>query len=366
MRGTYAQISIENIVHNIKQIRKRAPHSEIIAVVKANAYGHGAVKVSRILRMEGVKLLGTAFVDEAIELRESGDLGDIFVMIPPRIDDIETIVDNEFQVSIQSIELLKSLSEYSLEQNKTTKVHLFIDTGMHREGIPFTEALDFMLKAQRFKGIEIVGIMTHFACSDSDDRFTRSQLDKFNDTLVELRNAKFEFDYIHAANSAAVLKYSESHFTHIRTGFSLYGCMGSEELADDFGIRPALELISEIHLTKRVIKGETVGYSKRYIADKDLNVALLVLGYGDGFKFKNTNNGECIIDSKKYNLIGSVCMDQIMVDLGNDIYPIGTKVTLIGRQNNKQITVYDIAQRTGTITYEITTGLLKRIPRIYS
>jgi alanine racemase len=366
MRSTFAEINLSDIRFNIESIRRHTSNIPLMAIVKANAYGHGLVEVARVLRSEEVRFLGVAFAEEAELLRRSGDEGEILLIVPPSSFDAETVVRLGVQISAADIDALSAVSAEAVKSGKKVKAHLFIDTGMHRDGIRPDEARRFMRQANALAGIEMVGIMTHFATADSPDRaFALGQLEVFNRTLADLREAGYEFEWVHACNSAAMVNLPEAWFNLIRPGISIYGMMADEALLGRIDLRPALRLVSRVIKTKAIRKGETVGYGMKYIAPEDTRIAVVPLGYGDGYSRSFTNKSQCIIGGRRYELVGSVCMDQLMVDIGDGEVEIGDRVVLVGSSGGEAISANELAGLIGTIPYEITTRILQRIPRIY-
>jgi alanine racemase len=367
MRSTFAEISLSDIRHNIRSIRRFTSNTPMMAIVKANAYGHGIVEVSRVLRGENVSCLGVAFAGEAEQLRRSGDDGEIMLIVPPSRFDAESVVKYDLQISAADIDAVAAISAEAMKNNKKIKAHLFIDTGMHRDGIRPDEAVDFMEKASAMRGIEMYGIMTHFATADCPDKtFALGQLDVFNRAISDLKKAGYEFRLTHACNSAAMVNLPEAWFDMVRPGISIYGMMPESSLTEKINLNPALQLISQVIKTKSVRKGETVGYSMKYVARKNIRIAVVPLGYGDGYFRALTNKSHCLINGRKYRLVGSVCMDQLMVDIGEDDVKIGDRVVLIGNDRGNTITANHLADMIDTIPYEITTSILQRIPRKYT
>lgn len=363
MRQTKIEINISNLRYNINKIKEYSKQCELIGVVKANAYGHGIIEVARILRDENIDILAVAFASEAKLLRENGDNGEILIMAQGYDSEVNMIVDYNLQVASGSISHLKALSEAGISSNTKLKVHLFIDTGMHRDGFLINEIDEVLELTQSLKGIEIVGLMSHYLASeDLESDTSNKQQNLFKETLNKIKNT---LKYIHLSNSSGILNYNNSFATHVRPGIALHGLMPDEKLAIMFGLKPTLTLKTKISLVKEVKKGEIVGYSFKYKAEKDIKVGLISIGYGDGYSVALTNKAECLINGKRYKLIGSNCMDQCMIDISESYIKIGDEVILIGKQGNDEITVYELAEKANTISYEITTSLLPRIPRVY-
>lgn len=365
MRVTRAEINSKNLIHNLQNIRKTAPNSEVLAMVKANAYGHGIVETAKILRENNVNYLGVAFADEAVVLRNNGDSGNIVVILPATKSDAEVIVKNNLQTCLADIHVAKYFSEVAVLHKHTIPAHLFINTGMNRDGIKPEEAEDFLRICSTLSGINIIGIMTHFSSSDfSDKSFAHKQLDTFTDLISNLKSKKFSFQFVHSANSGAIVNIPDSHFNMIRPGISLYGYLPEKDLHNYIDLKQVLSLKTEVLSIKRVNAGETAGYSFKYFADDIRDLAIIPIGYGDGINYSLTNKAKCIINNKLYNIVGSICMDQSIVDLGMDSgVKIGDEVTLIGSQGEHSISAYDIAKKINSIPYDITTSISMRVPR---
>ena len=367
MRATKAYINLKNIEHNINTIRKHIPDSEILTVIKANAYGHGAVEIARELRRVGVSCLGVAFVEEAMELRNSGDMGNIVMIVPGRKEDIALLLNYRIETSVYDMNVLKYYSTFAASQGQKIKAHLFINTGMNRDGIRPEKAVEFMREAESLEGVEFVGLMTHYASSDYRERtFALEQLRRFNYAYEELTKAGYKFQYVHSANSGAIANIPESYSTMIRMGISVYGLMPEEELLDEIPLKPALELKSEVIATQEIREGEYAGYSFQFFVHegKGTHIAIVPIGYGDGYMRSLSNKAQCLIRGKRYPIVGSVCMDQILVEIFDDEIEVGDEVVLIGKQDSEEITVYELARFANTIPYEITTNISKRVPRV--
>ncbi len=365
MRATTAYINKKNLRYNVKRIKELAPNSKILAIVKANAYGHGLLGTAQILRLDGIEFLGVAFVNEGVMLRESGDTQPIVVLIPSFPEDAQFYCKYDLQALISSEKFLLALSEEAVKRNVVIKAHINIDTGMNRDGINAGNALSFMQQYGNLPNIEIIGVSTHFATSPNDIEFAKKQLRLFNETLEKLNNAGFYFEYIHAANSGAIENLPESHFNLVRPGLALYGYTPNNKNNHKLKVKPILSLVSQVVLVRRIEAGESVGYDRMFIAKKSSNIATVPIGYGDGYFKTLTNKAQCLINGKRYNIVGSICMDECMVDCGDDNIKSGDKVVLIGKQKDDEILADEIASWAGTITYEVTTSISDRVSRVY-
>jgi alanine racemase len=365
MRATIAEISTENLKYNYKRLREIAPQSKMMAIVKANAYGHGMIDIAKILQSEGVDFFGVAFADEGAILRENGITKPIVVLFPGAIEEAVIYCNYNLQPVASSKRFMSALQNEAEKYGTKLKAHLFIDTGMHREGIKVDMLPDFLDFMSELGNIEMIAACTHFATAPDNIEFANYQLKLFLNTIDDLRTQDYEFEYLHAANSAGIGNFPEAQLNIIRPGLSLYGYAPSDELKDLFHVKPIMKLKSKVIVTHRIKQGESVGYSRLFIADKDTTIATLPIGYGDGFSRLLTGKAECIINGKKYPIVGSICMDACMVDVGDDEIKPGDAVVLIGEQDKESILATDIAKVINTIPYEVTTSIAARVPRVY-
>ncbi len=335
-------------------------------MVKANAYGHGIIECSKILSEEGAEFLGVAFASEGVPLRRTGIRTPIVVMTPPEPSDIPLFLKFKFQAIACSIETVEAISIAARKLNKVAQLHLYIDTGLSRDGIMPDNALSFMQAVHPFLNIEWVGICTHFATSDENDTsYAEFQLKLFNQVIENLRTNGFSFPYIHASNTAAVAHLPSAQFNLIRPGLSLHGCAATYEIADELQLIPTLTLKSSIISLRRVPAGTPVSYGRRYYTSQETTIATIPIGYGDGYFRSLTGKAECLIRGKRYAIVGTICMDECMIDTGDDEVACGDEVILIGRQGDEVITANDIAEKCGTIPYEVLTAISARVERVF-
>ena len=366
MRLSKANINLTNLSHNLSIIKNRAKNSKIIPVIKANAYGHGLIEIASHLRKEKYSTLAVAFPDEAVELRLNGDYGNILCLVPINISDFKDVIEHDFEVAIDSLETIKLLNYAADIESQIINCHLFLNTGMNRDGIKYKEAIEIIKKIDNYSYINIVGIMSHFADSDNNDKsFALKQLMEFNRFKNELSKIPNKIKNFHICNSHGIFNLKEAHFNMVRPGLSMYGILSNKKESDSYGLKPVLSIRSRLISMKSIKAGETAGYNFKFIADKDMNIGIIPLGYGDGFPSILSNKIDCIINGKKYKIIGSICMDQMIIDLGNDNIELNSFVTLIGKQGDEEITVYDLSKKSGLLPYEISTLLSKRLTRNY-
>ncbi len=368
MNGTFCEINLNSFQHNIEAIRKIVGSSEILPIIKSNAYGHGIVPVSNKLHEIGINVLGVAWAEEGKKIRLSGNPATIHIIVPPLNSDIETILKYDLQCSVSRVEFCEELSDKAIAQNKIIPVHIFVNTGMNRDGIEPDKAIDFVSKISSLKGIKIEGIQSHFCSADSQDlSYSQKQLSTFNATLDKLEAAGFSFKFKHIANSAGIIQLSDSHQNMVRPGIFIYGYQGEMFLSEKVDLAPVMTLKSNVIEVRDLKKGDTTGYSFKYIAETDTRIAVISTGYGDGYSRAHSNKSSVIINDQKYPIIGTVCMDEIMVNIGleNKSVHVGDEVILMGKSANQEISIYELASNINTIPYEITTALTERVHRIY-
>lgn len=365
MRSTCAIVNLNNLRHNLIQIRQQIGSSRLIAVVKANAYGHGLVNIGRELENLGVDFFAVAFLSEGIELRDNGIRSRVLVLVPEGSESVDEFIHNDLDVMVDSFLLAKEISRQARNRQKIARLHLYVDTGMGRDGVHFSKVRSLMEKIVDLPNIEVVGLASHFATSADDIDFARLQLKRFSQTLNELMDAGYRFDLIHIANSSAVLNLPASLFNAVRVGLLLYGYVPNSDISQRSRFRPILELRSRVTSERIITAGESVGYGREYIAKETTRVVTIPIGYGDGLA-RRLAPGFCLINGKRFPIVGGICMDEIMVDVGlSSEVQIGDEVVLLGSQNGESITGYELADRCKTIVYEITTSISTRIPRFY-
>lgn len=365
MRVTVAEVNLDNLRYNVSFLKKIGGNTSIMAVVKANSYGHGAVEVSKVLQSEGVHHFAVAYADEAVALRNNGINGNIVILVQPTENDYELICRYDLQPVCGSLTFLEGLQKYAENKDFIVKAHLFIDTGMSRDGVNPDDALNFMQKAANFKNIRFVGISTHFTSAADDLKSTKQQTDLFKHTVDKLENSGFKFEYVHASNTAGLVNYPEAHFNLVRPGLGLYGYPPDRAIADKYDLKPLMSWKTKVILKRRLKPGDTVSYNREYVVREPATIVTLPVGYGDGLVRSLKGKIECIIRGKRYPIVGVICMDECMVNVGNDDIEIGDDVVLLGKQGNEEINAMDLADAAGTIPYEITTLITSRVPRVY-
>jgi alanine racemase len=365
---TWAEIDLDAIAANVRAFKRHVGDAvEVIAVVKANAYGHGSVPVARAALEAGATRLAVHRLLEGVILRQAGIQAPILLMgyTPPEGADL--VVNWRLSPAVTTIEFARALSARSSAAGVLAPVHVKVDTGMSRYGLMPAEVLEFLKALRPLPGIYLEGLFTHFATADwSDQRYVLEQLDVFNKLLVELSRAGIQAPLVHAANSAATMQLPAAHFNAVRPGVALYGLEPSGEWQPVFDLKPALTLKSRVCRVRWLPAGSGVSYGRTYITQQPTLVALVPVGYGDGYHRSLSNRGAVLIRGQRAPLIGRVCMDQFVVDVtGIQGVQQDDEVVLVGQQGQVAIRAEELAALAGTINYEITTSLLPRVVRVY-
>ena len=366
-RPTSARVDLQALAHNFAEVVRRAEDRKILAVVKAQAYGHGAVPVSRRLLSLGADMLGVALIEEGRELRAAGIDAPILVMGAEFPEQAEAIAALQLIPALTSMSVARALSTAAKKLKINVSVHVKIDTGMGRIGISPDEAPGFVAALRKLPGIEVQGLMTHFADADLRDKeFASIQLDRFEALVKGLDARGMSIPVRHAANSSAILDYRRALFTMVRPGLMLYGYNPLEAGAVKADLRPVLSLTTRIAFLKKVPAGVPISYGRTFVTNRESLIATLPIGYADGYSRALSNKGEALVRGVRAPVVGRVCMDMCMIDVtGVPAVSEGDEVLLIGSQGNERITAEDIAAKTGTIAYEVLCGISSRVPRIY-
>ncbi len=366
-RPTYAEIDLSAIDKNIKNILNQTRPARVMAVVKANGYGHGALEVSKQALKSGAQYLAVALLEEGLALRKNNISAPVLVfggLFPKQAD---MIVRHDLEATVYTPEQLQALTRAAAENKKRAVVHIKVDTGMGRVGVPWQYALSFIRQAQNQPHVQIQGLYTHFATSDEKDKtYAYLQLNRFQTVVEECRQAKIKIPVIHAANSGAILDIPESYFDMVRPGVMMYGYYPSPDTTESIHIHPAMTLTTQVLHIKTVPPDTYVSYGRLYRTRSTTRIATLPVGYADGYDRDLTNKAEALIRGKRYPVVGRVCMDLIMVDVGNNNeISIGDSVVLYGQQGPESISIQDIAIKLDTIPYQVTCWVSDRVPRSY-
>lgn len=368
-KRVYAKINLDNIQKNIKAvIEKFGKDITVMGIVKANAYGHGAVEVAKTLVEAGAGALGVAAIDEAVELRENGVTAPILILGQIFRQDYKTAIENDITCTVVDIVTAQGLSKKATELGRTAKVHIKIDTGMGRIGFQPDENGENEIKSIfSLPNLSVDGAFTHFANADTTDKTSaNAQKQKFLEFTDKLISEGYKFPVRHMYNSASAMELDGYAGEMVRCGIMIYGLYPSDEMSRDYKLYPALEFKSSISFVKSVKKGFTVSYGSTYVAERDMKIATVPAGYGDGYPRYLSNKGEVLIRGTRCRIVGRVCMDQFMVDVSHlDNVQIADEVTLVGTDGNETITVEDVSDKDFRFNYEFCCLITPRVPRIY-
>lgn len=368
--NSWVEINLDYLSDNIESIKSLIdPNCEILAVVKGNAYGHGAIGVSKYIEKTCTKAqFAVANVWEGLELRQANIKSPILVLGPIPDYQLEEAIENDLSITLFNINIAKLVSSISKKLNKKTKVHIKIDSGLRRIGFkPGEELQEFINSIKNLKALDIVGVFTHFAESGSLDKsFTLQQLDIFKKGLNQLKENNISPRYIHCANSQAILEVPESHFNLVRAGKAIYGYHGMDHEYSKIKLKPILTWKTVITDIEQLLPGESIGYSRTFTSNSNMRIAIMAVGFADGYSSLLSNKGSVIINGKKASIVGSVCMDSCFADITNiEDVQIGDIVTVLGEDGNEQIQKPDIRNITGYALSEIIAIIGRRITRTY-
>lgn len=363
-RATRAIIDLGAISRNIAEIRKKIGNKRgLMAVVKADGYGHGAVEVSRAALRSGADFLGVALPEEGQQLREAGIEAPILVVGLIQPEEAYKVVKFQLSQAVASVELLEALNHEASKVSTWISVHVKLETGMGRIGVKPEDAVSFVRKVKSFKNLNLEGLFSHFSSADEKDKtFSERQLQLFDQVIGNLQLAGIEVPKKHIANSAAILDLPQSYYDIVRPGIMIYGLYPSREVSHSIELKHAMTFKTKISEVKVVPPGTPISYGRTFITKKKTTVATLPVGYADGYNRLLSNHGEVLVKGRRAPVIGTICMDMCMVDASSveDIRP-GDEVILFG----EELPVDEIAAKIGTINYEVVCGVNKRVPRIY-
>ncbi len=365
----WAEVNLDNLIYNVKNIRKIVrEETKIMGVIKANAYGHGAVVFAKVLLENGVDALAVATIREAIELRESGITSDILILGYTQDSDLELVVKYDLTQTIYNYRQAEILSKLAIEYEKTIKVHIKIDTGMSRIGYRKLEDVEEIVKISKLNGIEIDGAFTHFATADSKDKsFTNDQYNRYKDIIDAVEAKGINIPTKHVSNSASIMDLPEYNLDMVRAGIILYGLYPSDEvIKDNLNLKPVMTLKTKLSHIKTVDKGTGIGYGQTHIVDKESKIGTIPIGYADGYSRLLSNQADVLVGGKRAKILGRVCMDQTMIDL-TDIKDVKQEdeVILFGDGSLGEPTIDELAKYVSTINYELATLIGRRVARVY-
>jgi alanine racemase len=365
-RPTRIRIDLDALTHNLRALRAHAG-VPVMAIIKANAYGHGLVPCGLHLQAQGVEQLGVAFLEEGVALRRAGVTVPILVMGGIFGPQAAALIANDLEITVSSIDKLRQVEAAAEAVGRRAVVHLKIDTGMERIGVHSYHAGPFIEAAAASRWVAIKGVYSHLACADDPGSpMTAQQLERFLDACAHFERIGAPMPIRHLANSGGVLHFPQSHLDMVRPGIALYGVLPDPAARATVDLRPVLSLVSQVVYFKVVPGGQSVSYGATWAPATDTRLVTIPIGYGDGWPRSLSSRGEVLIRGQRHPIVGRVCMDQFMVDIG----PGGTaynedEVVLIGTQGGSTIRCEDVATAAGTIPYEILVNLNSRIPRDY-
>lgn len=364
----WCEINLKRLSHNLRELKGIIPReTKIMAVVKADAYGHGDIEVSKVLLAEGVQSLGVFSLSEGIRLREAKIRAPILILGPSLLEDAEAIIGYDLTPAIFTMEMAQALSKAAAARGRKVRVHVKINTGMWRIGVWVDEAIEFVEEVLRLKNLEIEGVFSHLATAYCADKtYAYEQFRLFSDLLNSLEGRGIHIPMRHIASSAAILDLPEMSLDIVRPGIALYGLYPSKTVSRRIRLLPVMEFKTRIAYLERVPRGSGISYGRTYIAPKDLLVAVLPVGYANGYMRILSGKAEVLVGGRRARTIGTICMDYLLVDVSEiEGLGVGDEVVLFGEQQGVVLEVDELAELAGTINYEIVCSVGNRVPRVY-
>ena len=361
--GPKVYIDLLQLKKNYHIVKSEVGEIPIMATVKANAYGHGAVEVSKALEQEGVRYLAVFTIDEGIELRDAGIKTDIFIYAKFDPTRVQEASKHNLTLNISSFDDLKALKAHN---GNSVKVHLKIDTGMTRLGVPYEQAEDFLKEANQIESIELEGLYSHFATADEGDlSYANSQLSKFNDIIEISKKLDISFAFIHCSNSGAILNVQDSRFNMVRAGMLLYGAFPSDEVPQELPIKPVMTFTAPVVEIRDVKAGTQISYGGVYTTKSDTRIAVIQAGFADGIPRPWYIDGFVKFQNQDFKITGRICMDQLMIDIGTADIKYGDEILIFGSNEHGSIDINHIAKKIDSTSYVLVTALGIRPKRIY-
>jgi alanine racemase len=365
---TYATVNLAALAHNLSRIKRYlSPGCEVMAIVKANAYGHGAIETAQSLSRQGIGQFAVASLDEGIALRQAGLSASIVVLGALFEEQVPDLIAHRLTPVVSDGRILPTLAKSVHTHQTPYPIHLKVETGMGRLGFSPEELLAVLNDPLLHRPLKVEGLMTHLADADgTDSTFTERQIGSFNALLEQIRLRGLTVPLVHAANSAAIVRFPAAHFSLVRPGIMLYGYHTLPATITDPDLRAILSLRTTVAQLRTIPKGCSVSYNGTFVAKRQTRIAVLPIGYADGYSRQLSHRGSVLIQGRRAPIAGLVCMDMIMVDV-TDLAPVqvGETVTLIGQQGKESIWADEVADWIGTIPYEVLCGIGSRVPRIY-
>ena len=366
--ATQAIVDLPAFRHNLDAVRAYVgPSVEIMAVVKADGYGHGMLRMAEAALAHGIRHFGVARVHEGLELRAAGFTALTLVFESPAPEAIPEAIAADLELTLVSGEVLEWIEQAARGTGRVVRVHMKVDTGMGRLGRPAEAAASLVVRAARSPFLRLEGVYSHFATSeDPDTRFAELQLRRFSDLLAAVRGEGVTIPLCHMANSGAIMTMPDAHLDMVRPGIMLYGYPPGRGMVERFPVRPVLSLVTRAAFVKIVGPNTSISYGRKYFTGRTTTIVTVPAGYADGYSRLLTGKAEALIGGRRYPVVGTICMDQMMIDAGPEAeIRVGDEVVLIGRSGSDQITAWDVAAATGTIPYETTCLLTRRVTRVY-
>jgi alanine racemase len=362
----WAEVDLDALRHNMRTLDRLAAGAEVMGVVKGYAYGHGNPMCAETMLEAGATRLGVARVAEALHLRAARISAPIHVFTEPPPEAIPALLDHDLVPTVYTEAFAEALSDAAAERGARVAVHVKLDTGMHRVGVAAGDVADLARALRSLPGVAVEGAWSHLAVADVPDHpFTRKQIDLFGELTERLERAGLRLRLRHLANSAATMTLPESHFDLVRCGVACYGLWPGRALVGAADLRPVLALRARANLAKVVAGGEALSYGLGYRLPAAATVVTVPAGYADGYDRRLSGRAAVLIGGRRYRASGTVCMDQFMVDVGDDDVDVGAVVTLLGADAGERVTAEELADEVGTINYEITARIPSRVPRLY-
>ena len=368
-RAVWAEIDLDKLAHNMKEIRRVSRSKDIIAVIKADGYGHGALDIAPVLLQNGATRFAVAVISEALELRKGGiDVPIMILGYTPAVF-AEDIVKYHIEQTVFTYDLAEAISKEAVKQGETAKVHIAVDTGMGRIGfLPNEESAKEVLKISQLPGLKIEGMFTHFSVADEENKeYTKIQFKMYNEFNDLLEKNGVHINMRHVANSASIIDIPEVHYDAVRPGIILYGYYPSEEvIKENINLEPVMTVKANIVHIKSLPIGKYISYGRKFKTERESIIGTIPLGYADGYTRLLFEKGKVIVNGKFAPIVGRICMDQFMVDLTDvgEVH-VGDEVILLGNSANLKYNADNIAEDLGTINYEVLCAVSKRIPRVY-
>ena len=364
----YAEIDLDAMNSNVSNVIKKMYPAKVMAVIKADAYGHGALRTVQELSELGVYAYGVATAEEALTLRREGVTQPILILGYVFESSFDELIINNIDLTLFDLETAELLQAHAQKLRRTVLVHIKVDTGMGRLGLqPDDQSLEIIKKINSFKNIKIDGMFTHFACADSKDKtFVNQQINVFSDFVSRVKDEKIDIPIVHCFNSAAIMEFDKPLFDMVRCGIITYGLKPSEEVEDNgIKLKPVMSIKSRVTYVKKVGAGFPVSYGSTYVTDKETEIATIPVGYADGYPRLLSNKGRVIVNGRYANIIGRVCMDQFMIDVTGLNVKRGDTVILLGSDGENTVSAEEIGNISGRFNYELICDVNKRVPRVY-